>query len=446
MSEPQTSLHYAANGNLVNNQYAPGADGFNLADVSSLSALDSLPTGVKGLIWLGNSNGADAAFQSAVNQYVGDPKLYGFYLADEPNPTGLSAATLKAESDYIHAHVPGAKTFMVMENMGTPDNPSYANTYNPANTDIDLFGLDPYPIRPQFSGGADYSVIPAAVNAAEAEGIPLSEIVPVYQAFGGGGYSSWTMPTAAQEQQILQTWGASVPSPSFDYTYSWGVQDGDSSLSGSPTLQQVFAAHNAASGTGSGGGTGGGTDGGGTTTVAIPAGTGTFSSSASNTLFSATAGNHTIFIGGSYDQLTATGGTENVTALQGNNTITTGAGNDTIHIAGTSNVVNAGAGTNTISDTGSGNTIVLPPGGGGMDIINGSVLQANDLMDLRPVLAATKWDGSNSTLGTYLSTRVKGSDTILSVKAASGGASHNIARFTGAGAISLATLIQHAIL
>lgn len=254
------------------------------------------------------------------------------------------------------------------------------------------------------------------------------------------------MPTVAQEQQILQTWGASVPSPAFDYTYSWGAQDGDSSLGGSPALQQVFAAHNAASGTDSGGGTGSDTGGGGTTTVAIPAGTGTFSSSASNTLFGATAGNHTIFVGGSYDQLTATGGRENVTALQGNNTITTGAGNDTIHIAGTSNVVNAGAGTNRLFDTGSGNTIVLPPGGGGMDIINGSVLQANDLMDLRPVLAATEWNGSNSTLGTYLSTRVRGSDTILSVKAASRGASHHIARFTGAGAVSLATVIQHAIL
>jgi hypothetical protein len=37
MSEPNTSLHYTANGNFVNGQYAPGADGFNLADISSAS-------------------------------------------------------------------------------------------------------------------------------------------------------------------------------------------------------------------------------------------------------------------------------------------------------------------------------------------------------------------------------------------------------------------------
>jgi hypothetical protein len=258
-TEPQTSLHYAPNANISSTgSYAPGADGFNLADVSSKGALDALPSGVKGLVWLGMGNGADATFQSTVSQYARDSNLFGFYLFDEPDPTGqwntqVSAANLKAESDWIHAHVPGAKTFMALMNMGTPQNPSYANTYNPANTDIDLFGLDPYPVRPQFSGGADFSVIPAAVSAAQAAGIPLSAIVPVYQAFGGGGYSSYTMPTVDQEKKLLQAWGSVVPNPAFDYTYSWGNQNGDTALVDSPDLQTVFAAHNAGTSTGSGG-------------------------------------------------------------------------------------------------------------------------------------------------------------------------------------------------
>jgi hypothetical protein len=250
MSVPITSLHYAPNANIVNGTYAPGADGFNLADVSSVGALNALPTGVQGLVWLGMGNGANATFQSAVNQFKGDPKLFGFYLVDEPDPTGqygplVTAANLKAESDYIHQNLPGAKTFIVMMNLGTPTNPSYTNAYSPANTDIDLFGLDPYPIRPQFSGGANYSVIGAAVNAAESVGIPQSQIVPVYQAFGGGSYSSYTLPTATQEQQILATWGSLVPNPAFDYAYSWGTQVGDTALVNTPGLQQVFAAHNA---------------------------------------------------------------------------------------------------------------------------------------------------------------------------------------------------------
>jgi hypothetical protein len=243
---PVTNLHYTANGNFdASGNYLPGQDGFNLADVSSVSALDSLPAGVKGLVWLGLGNGVDATFLNAVKPYIGDSHLFGFYLVDEPDPSTVSAANLKAESDWIHANIPGAETFIVLQNFGTPTSPSYVNTYNPGNTDIDLFGLDPYPVRPQFPGGVDYSVIPDAVTAAEAAGIPLAKIVPVYQAFGGGGYSSWTLPTASQEQQILATWASVVPTPVFDYAYSWGSQDGDSSLSGSPELQQVFAEHNA---------------------------------------------------------------------------------------------------------------------------------------------------------------------------------------------------------
>ena len=68
----------------------------------------------------------------------------------------------------------------------------------------------------------DYS----AIVAAEAAGIPRDSIVPVYQAFGGGGYSDdgggqYTLPTASQEAQILAVWAALVPNPVFDYAYSW---------------------------------------------------------------------------------------------------------------------------------------------------------------------------------------------------------------------------------
>jgi Ca2+-binding RTX toxin-like protein len=59
------------------------------------------------------------------------------------------------------------------------------------------------------------------------------------------------MPTAAQEQQILSTWGSVLPHPAFDYAYSWGSQSGDTSLSGSAALKQIFAAHNAESTAGS---------------------------------------------------------------------------------------------------------------------------------------------------------------------------------------------------
>jgi FG-GAP-like repeat len=240
MTDPTTALHYTANGNFVNGVYAPGADGFNLADVSSVAELNALPPGVKGLVYLGLTNGADANFQVTVSAFKNNPNLYGFYIADEPG--GGLAANLKVESDWIHANVPGAKTFIIEQNLSSDTNPDFV--YNPANTDIDLFGLDPYPIK---ASGVDYSIIPTAVSAAEGAGIPLADIVPVYQAFGGGGYSNWILPTPAQEQQILSTWGSVVPAPALDFAYSWGVQVGDTALSDDPALQAVFAAHNGAS-------------------------------------------------------------------------------------------------------------------------------------------------------------------------------------------------------
>ena len=94
-------------------------------------------------------------------------------------------------------------------------------------------------------------MISAGVNEALSIGVPLADIVPVYQAFGGPpgtAYASWTVPTADQEQTIFPTWGSLVPSPQFDYAYSWGVQSGDVALESDPSLAQVLAQHNSSGG------------------------------------------------------------------------------------------------------------------------------------------------------------------------------------------------------
>ena len=242
MSDPITSLHYAPNANIVNNIYAPGAVGFNLADISSAGELPYLPAGVEALAWFGMTGGVTDAFKAAVNSYVGATNLFGIYLADEPDPSTTPAANLKAEADYIHATLPGVKAFMVEQNLGSNTAPVYA--YTPSNTDIDLFGLDPYPVQTNVPNNLDYNIIPLAVSVAEADGIAQQQIVPIYQAFGGGQYTTYILPTPTQEQQILATWGTVIPTPVFDYAYSWGVQVGDTALVTDPGLQQVFAVHN----------------------------------------------------------------------------------------------------------------------------------------------------------------------------------------------------------
>ncbi|WFU78309.1 calcium-binding protein [Bradyrhizobium sp. CIAT3101] len=260
------TLHYTA-GNNINAQgtYTPAAAGFNLADVSSVDELNALPAGVKGMVYLDQGDGVTQSFIDALKPYIGNSKVYAFYLKDEPDPTGqyntlVTAANLKAESDYIHANFPGAKTFITMMNMGSSENPTFANTYNPANTHIDLFGIDPYPVRSDMST-VDYTMIDKAVAAAEAAGISVDHIVPVFQTFGGGNWADdsgghYVMPTAAQEQTMLAHWAAVVPNPAFDYAYAWGSQNGDTALESSSALQSVFLQHNTATSTTVGGTTG----------------------------------------------------------------------------------------------------------------------------------------------------------------------------------------------
>src|SRR6266568_9654461 len=147
-SWPAASLHYAPDGNFGGSgQYAPRADGFNLADVRSKAELDSLPAGVRGLVWLGDCGGATAGFRAAVGAFAGDPKLFGFYVADDVVPSACPAARLLAEDTWIHAPVPGARTFALVENLSRATSPSFTGSYTPANSGLDLIGIDPYPVR-----------------------------------------------------------------------------------------------------------------------------------------------------------------------------------------------------------------------------------------------------------------------------------------------------------
>ena len=246
---PSTGLHYAPNGNFGSSgSYLPAAAGFDLADVSSIGQVDELPSADRALVYLGLCGGANATFTRVARPFVADPKVYGFYLMDEPDPTGrygplCTPAHLKAEADWVHTNDPGTVTFIVLMNLGTPKVPDYMKSYNSADTDVDYFGLDPYPCTKALDGCVD-SVIGAAVTAAEAAGITPAQMIPVYQAFGGGGYAQWTLPTAAQERALLATWATLTPTPAFDVAYSWGVQDGDRALVNTAALRQVFLALN----------------------------------------------------------------------------------------------------------------------------------------------------------------------------------------------------------
>ncbi len=251
---PQSALHVALNGNFNSaGSYLPGSVGFNMADVSNVAQLDSLPDGIKGLVWVGQCNGVDATFLRTVRPFIGNARVFGFYLMDDPDPTGryrplCKAENLAAESDWIHANIPGAKTFVLLMSMSSSKSPSFVGTYNPANSHIDLFGIDPYPCRTELNG-CDYDMIDHYVAAAESWGVSRDRMVPVYQVFGGGnwvddGGGRYALPTVSQLQQILARWEALLPVAAFDIVYSWGVQNGHVGLGSSTKLQAEFLRHN----------------------------------------------------------------------------------------------------------------------------------------------------------------------------------------------------------
>jgi len=166
-----------------------------------------------------------------------------------------------------------------------------------------------------------------------------------------------------------------------------------------------------------------------------------------NTTINSGAGNDSIFLSGTGDVVTTGNGANTVMGFAGGNTITTGSGNDVIRIAGTGSVVNAGLGSNTIADSGNGNTFVLPTTGG-TDNIFGYVLQGSDLFDLRPLLAATTWNGSQATLANYLKTTTSpdGANAMLVVTPGGGTTgSYIAATFNGSGVVSLPTLLSHSL-
>ena len=88
---------------------------------------------------------------------------------------------------------------MVEENASGNLTPQYY--YTPANTDVDLFGIDPYPVQTNVPNNY-YDIIPLAVQLAELIGIPQQDLVPTYQAFGGASYPPTSCPPPRRNRRF----------------------------------------------------------------------------------------------------------------------------------------------------------------------------------------------------------------------------------------------------
>jgi hypothetical protein len=243
--------HYIANDGGYYPQVA--ALGFNVIDISSSpSLIATLPAGTQGMVWMGSGQKCpqplDSAFESAIDGLVGNAKVYGFYLSDEPTvgsacPDGPT--NIEARVAYVKAKMPSAQTFIVLD-----DQPQMA-PYSPAKTGVDLVGLDPYPCNVN-SSTCDLTKIDQKVGWATSAGIPTSAIVPTFQAFGQENTSSpyYRLPSVDEYNAIMAQWAKDVPDPQLDYAYGWKNQpDANPTLIDSAGLQAAAKAHNGATST-----------------------------------------------------------------------------------------------------------------------------------------------------------------------------------------------------
>jgi hypothetical protein len=253
-AERQRVWHFAANENFdAAGAFLPSSAGFNLADVSSRRELDLLPRGTMGLVWVGLCEGVTARFKAVVGAVINHPKTFGFYLVDDPDPTGrwraqCKPSDLRAESDWIHRRRPAAITFVALMNLGSSASPSFSADYRPKVSHIDLFGVSPYPCRTG-SSECDYDMIDRFVRSSRDAGIPPDRIIPTFQSFGGGEWrtdsgDAYRLPTPSELQVMLERWNKLIPAPVFDYAYSWGSQRSDVSLADSADLKAMFGRHN----------------------------------------------------------------------------------------------------------------------------------------------------------------------------------------------------------
>ncbi|MEU5877473.1 hypothetical protein [Spirillospora sp. NPDC047279] len=232
--------------------------GYDLVDIKPDDAsLGGLPEGMRAMFWVGNFQCDDfelsyEEFTEAVRRYAGHPRVYGWYLSDEPDPGTCPkiAGEIRRRADYVKRYAPGQITFVSLTDF--PMKP-----VTPGKVNVDLVGLDPYPCEGASRARAecDIDAIDRMVRMADAAGIPRRVMVPVFQTFGTacsqGERGHW-LPTAEQFRAILRRWDRLVPHPPFDIAYSWGHQgqwacptlvDADGT-DGRPDLQSIVKARN----------------------------------------------------------------------------------------------------------------------------------------------------------------------------------------------------------
>jgi len=213
------------------------AAGFTVVDMGPFrSELDALPAGVKGWVWLGDYDNttctwqqSDAWIRTHVAAVAGDPKIAGYFLADEPHVWDCPRAPddVRARAALVRSIDPGPPTFVVLE----PHSPG--NPYAPYVGTVDVIAADPYPCS--YANGCVMTKIDGEIALLEAAGVP--RYWGVLQAFADSYYR---YPTRDELREAFARWRSSRMDGYLVFAWSYA----GNSLDDHPDLVDVLRDEN----------------------------------------------------------------------------------------------------------------------------------------------------------------------------------------------------------
>jgi hypothetical protein len=208
---------------------------------ASPSELQPLPAGTHALIWLGGYDAETCRFASddaevtdwfARYALAGDPRVVGYFVADEPNADHRCPAApdqVRQRSTLVRSLDPDLRRFT----LANIDDPQQFAAFRDA---ADVLSTDPYPCAAAVPD-CDWSLIPSYIAALRGAGV--TRYMGMVQAFSGG---DWRWPTPADLRRMLDQWRASDWCGAL--VFSWDYQG--ARLLDHPELRSVlsdFGAH-----------------------------------------------------------------------------------------------------------------------------------------------------------------------------------------------------------
>jgi hypothetical protein len=198
--------------------------------------LDALPSGVKGMVWVGNYDNSicdwqksDDWIRSHLAAIKGHPAIAMYYLADVPHiwdcPT--LPQQMKARSDLVHSIDPGPPTFVLIEPRANE------NPYAPYVGTTDIIGADRYPCS--YKDGCVMSLIDDTIALLEDAHAP--RYWASLQAFAD---STHRMPTPDELREEFRRWGASRADGVLAFSWNFGTD----TLDNHPELVAVLTEEN----------------------------------------------------------------------------------------------------------------------------------------------------------------------------------------------------------